>query len=80
LPVLDAKTYFNCACRYAVEGQIGRAFELLIKAIEAGYVDYEHLMTDPDLASLRPTEQWMWLMGQLQRKEQMQQFRTGVTL
>jgi len=80
LPVLDAKTYFNCACRYAVEGQIGRAFELLIKAIEAGYVDYEHILTDPDLASLRPTEQWMWLMGQLQRKEQMQQFRTGVTL
>jgi tetratricopeptide (TPR) repeat protein len=67
---LDAKTYFNCACRYAVDGQIEKAFEVLFKALEAGYMDFNQLMTDPDLAALRPTDQWHWLSSHVEQRIQ----------
>ncbi len=79
LPGIDPKTYYNCACRYAVDGQTMRAFELLMKALDGGYVDYNMLVTDPDLTSLRSTEQWRWLMNQLQQQEQMKKFKTSAT-
>lgn len=78
-PGIDPKTYYNCACRYAVDGQTPRAFELLMKALEGGYADYEMLMTDPDLTSLRSMEQWLWLMNQLQHQEQFKKFKTSAT-
>jgi tetratricopeptide (TPR) repeat protein len=79
LPTLDAKTYFNCACRYAVDGQVDRAFELLAKAFDAGYEDYEQIRTDPDLANLRPTEQWRWLLNFIEDRQKVRTIKIGAT-
>jgi superkiller protein 3 len=68
LPGIDGKTYYNCACRYAVDGREQRAFEILFKALDEGFADYELIMTDPDLNSLRGTEMWFWLMKKIDER------------
>ncbi|HEX5044679.1 MAG TPA: tetratricopeptide repeat protein [Candidatus Polarisedimenticolaceae bacterium] len=44
---------YNTACAYALSGDPGRAFELLDRAVTAGYKDKPGLLADPDLGSLR---------------------------
>jgi tetratricopeptide (TPR) repeat protein len=44
---------YNTACAYALSGDPGKAFELLARAVTAGYKDKPGLLADPDLGSLR---------------------------
>ena len=44
---------YNTACAYALSGDSGKAFELLERAVTAGYQDKQGLLADPDLGSLR---------------------------
>ncbi len=49
----DAALAYNTACSWARDGQAGRSGEWLVRAVEAGYPDAEHLRADPDLTAAR---------------------------
>lgn len=44
---------YNTACAYALSGDPGKAFELLDRAVTAGYKDKPGMLADPDLGTLR---------------------------
>ncbi|HET9298396.1 MAG TPA: tetratricopeptide repeat protein, partial [Candidatus Polarisedimenticolaceae bacterium] len=44
---------YNTACAYALSGDSGKAFELLDRAVTAGYKDKPGMLADPDLGTLR---------------------------
>jgi hypothetical protein len=44
--------YYNLACFYSLKGNISAADEQLEKAIDAGYIDYAHIIVDSDLTNL----------------------------
>lgn len=49
----DPIVHYNFACSLSLIGKKDEAFEVLEKAIELGYSDFEHLKKDSDLKSLR---------------------------
>jgi tetratricopeptide (TPR) repeat protein len=49
---------YNLACAYALSGNKTKALESLAKAVENGFVEYEHMERDPDLLSIRKTAQY----------------------
>lgn len=49
----SALTHFNLACSYSLTGQMVRAVEVLHRAIDLGYRDFNWMRRDPDLAALR---------------------------
>lgn len=53
-----AWVYYNAARCYARMGDEKLAFQRLREAIARGYVDYEHLRSDPDLDSLPRDAEW----------------------
>jgi tetratricopeptide (TPR) repeat protein len=48
----DPVANYNLACDYSLLGQYTEAFQTLRQAIQVGYRDLEHLLTDADLAPL----------------------------
>jgi hypothetical protein len=68
LPAIDARTYYNSACRYAADSQNDRAIALLKDAVRAGYSDVHRFQTDPDLDPLRGTPEFEELMRNLEKK------------
>jgi hypothetical protein len=60
---VNSNTIYDCACFFALSTTLGeksrpdraatRAVSLLRQAIATGFVDIPHLLTDPDLKSLR---------------------------
>ncbi|MGD8726740.1 MAG: protein kinase [Gemmatimonadales bacterium] len=49
----DAGIAYNVACLYALEGETGKAFDCLERAIGRGFGNRDWLERDPDLESLR---------------------------
>jgi len=49
----DETVHYNLACSYSLLAQIDKAFDALKKAILLGYIDFEHLIKDPDLENLK---------------------------
>ncbi|HTJ14016.1 MAG TPA: transglutaminase domain-containing protein [Dinghuibacter sp.] len=45
--------YYNLCCTFALMGQKERAFYYLDESIKAGMTNYTHLLSDPDLVSIR---------------------------
>jgi tetratricopeptide (TPR) repeat protein len=45
--------FYNLACSHAVLSHMTEALAALEQAVDLGYSDLEHLLADPDLASLR---------------------------
>ena len=45
--------YYNLACYYSLKGDVSSAEDELEKSIDAGYVDYAHILVDSDLNNLR---------------------------
>lgn len=62
----DACAIYNLACSYALLHQVEDAMRELRRAVSLGFQDYRQLMIDPDLASLRLTQDFVQFVRQLQ--------------
>ena len=58
----DPVVRYNLACSWALLGLKDQAFEALERAIALGYDDFEHLVNDEDLASLRDDQRFEALL------------------
>jgi spermidine synthase len=56
--------HYNMACVLARQRETVRAVESLRKAIEVGFDDWDHLMTDPDLENIRHARAYQELISQ----------------
>lgn len=54
---------YNLACNEAKAGRIEGALALLQEAVGAGYSDFQHMRSDPDLEGLREIEAFKKLVG-----------------
>ncbi|MDY7108863.1 MAG: PDZ domain-containing protein [Planctomycetota bacterium] len=52
----DPDMIYNLACAYCRLGEAEKAGEALLRAVRAGFRDFEHMRTDPDLAAIRGEE------------------------
>jgi tetratricopeptide (TPR) repeat protein len=59
----DPITYYNLACSHSRLKQSTRAFAALMRAIELGYRDLEHMQIDADLENVRKDPRWHDLLG-----------------
>jgi pentatricopeptide repeat protein len=57
--------YYNMACAYARLKLIDKAFEMLDKAVEAGFNNRNTLETDTDLAPIRSDQRFQTLLARL---------------
>jgi TolB-like protein/cytochrome c-type biogenesis protein CcmH/NrfG len=57
----DSLMLYNCACLYAQLGEKKRAIETLRNAIDAGVTNFQWMVRDPDLASLRDDPEFIEL-------------------
>jgi tetratricopeptide (TPR) repeat protein len=62
----DPAVIYNLACSYAVLHQVDDAMRELRRAVLLGFDDYRQLMIDPDLASLRLTQEFVNFARELQ--------------
>ena len=60
----DPAVWYNLACSYALLKRSDESFEALRQAVALGYDDFEYLMKDPDLATLRSSPQLRQLLEQ----------------
>ncbi len=66
-PNTTGVAYYNMACAYARLKNYDKAFELLGKAIDDGYVNRQNFETDTDLAVLRADARFQALLARLPR-------------
>lgn len=52
-------TYYNYACCLALNGEKGKAFDNLEKALEEGFINIDLLKNDKDLVSLQKDKRWL---------------------
>lgn len=52
----DPQMLYNLACACSRLGEIEKAGSALLRAVKAGFRDFEHMKTDPDLAAIRDEE------------------------
>ena len=62
----DCSVVYNLACSYATLHQVDEALRELRRAVELGFDDYRQLMVDPDLVSLRLTQDFVAFVRELQ--------------
>jgi len=60
--------FYNAACASARLGRSDAAYSYLFKAMDAGFLERETMMQDPDLESIRAGAPWQTVMDSLQRK------------
>ncbi len=48
--------YYNRVCVYAKQNMVNEAVSWLGKAVQMGFSNYDLIMIDPDLASIRDTK------------------------
>ena len=53
LNALDPMVWYNLACSYSLLKRPDESFDALRRAVALGYDDFEYLLKDPDLATLR---------------------------
>lgn len=58
----DPIVWYNLGCTYALLKRAEDAFAALRKAIACGYDDFEYLLKDPDLSSLRDSPNFRRLL------------------
>ena len=66
-PNTTGVAYYNMACAYTRLKNYDKAFELLGKAVDDGYVNRQNFETDSDLAPLRSDPRFQTLLGRLPR-------------
>ena len=62
----DPAVLYNLACSYALLHQVDDAMRELRRSIGLGFRDYRQLVVDPDLASLRLTQEFVQFVRTLQ--------------
>lgn len=62
----DTTALYNSACAVTKLGYTDEAFKLLEAAIHCGFVNFEHLKRDPDLAPLREDERFGTLLASVE--------------
>ncbi|SEO71437.1 Predicted Zn-dependent protease [Mucilaginibacter gossypiicola] len=60
--------YYNAACCYALSGKADSAMIILKLAINSGYKNAAHLVTDSDLNSLHQMPEWRPLLNSLEKQ------------
>ncbi|MEI6438312.1 MAG: hypothetical protein WCO69_06155 [Candidatus Omnitrophota bacterium] len=55
----DPVVLYNLACSYSLLGAIPAARQAMLRAIEFGYDEWQHLLEDADLANLRADGEFM---------------------
>ena len=63
----DPFVIYNLSCSYALLHHVDDAMRELRRAVSLGFHDYRQLMIDPDLASLRLTQEFVNFMRELQQ-------------
>lgn len=61
--------YYNIACFYALRNDVEFAIQNLKIAVEKGYHDTEHLMKDPDLASIRNEPRFKAIIKDIKKRK-----------
>ena len=64
----DPVVWYNLACSYSLLNRPEESFSALSHAITLGYDDFEYLLKDPDLATLRQSPKLRQLLGQRAQK------------
>jgi hypothetical protein len=49
----DVQMLYNGACAWSHLGDLDKAADYLLRAVKSGFIDFEHMEQDPDLAALR---------------------------
>jgi tetratricopeptide (TPR) repeat protein len=57
--------HYNLACSYALTGAKEKALNTLVRAIDLGYRDVEHLKSDGDLVTLKDDPRYLKIVSQL---------------
>ena len=60
----DPVVWYNLACSYSLLKRADESLEALRRAIALGYDDFEYLLNDPDLATLRQSPKLRHLLEQ----------------
>ena len=63
----DQTAHYNLACSLALTGDPDGAFAALGRAVELGYAQVEHLLTDDDLRALHGDPRWGALLARLRK-------------
>lgn len=58
----DPDMLYNAACGHALQGERERAADRLLEAVRAGFRDFAHMESDPDLASIRDHEVYLAIL------------------
>lgn len=61
----SALIHYNIACDYAQIGEYCSSVQFLKRAIELGYIDFEHLLEDPDLREVRETDEFLQMLKEI---------------
>ncbi|HET7433322.1 MAG TPA: S41 family peptidase [Thermoanaerobaculia bacterium] len=62
----DIGTLYNAACSNALAGRTDAAFDLLHRAIAAGYSEASHIISDHDLDSLHASPKWPLMLAEVE--------------
>ena len=65
---LNAPYYYDLACCYALTRQKKQALQALEKAVDLGYNDYNNMLYDNDLVSLRKDKTYKFLLAEVKEK------------
>lgn len=85
IKMIKANVYYNLACARSLQGQKKQAIIDFGKAIEYGYVEYQHAKTDNDLDNIRNEKKFIALIGKIQQYDMLHilqqsgSYTTGVT-
>ncbi|QJX46324.1 hypothetical protein HMJ29_04985 [Hymenobacter taeanensis] len=74
-PTYKAFSYYNIACYYGLLNDAPNAVANLERAIEAGYIDAEHISEDSDLNLLHGHKQWPKLLARARKLEDKQRIK-----
>ena len=61
--------YYDQACCYAIVGQKKQALAALGQSVELGYKDYNNMVNDNDLVSLRKDKKYLSLLAQVKDRQ-----------
>ncbi len=59
----DPITHYNLACSHALLLQTDAAIAALESSLKLGYLDFEHLLGDPDLERVRDDARFLGMLG-----------------
>lgn len=74
-PRYKAVSFYNIACYYGLLNNADQARAYLGRAIEAGYVEADHIAVDTDLSLLHADKQWPRLLARARQLEAKQLIR-----